>query len=97
MSPNPEDITIQKFVGDFLKRELDNFMHREPEIAEVMLSKIQSNERERKELAGLSKQAKERAKKISLHNRKLRDCHIHYNDPKGTRQDESCIFITEAS
>ena len=95
MSPNPEDITIQKFVGDFLKRELDNFMHREPEIAEVMLSKIQSNERERKELAGLSKQAKERAKKISLHNRKLRDCHIHYNDPKGTRQDESCIFITE--
>ncbi|MBR5070247.1 MAG: type IIA DNA topoisomerase subunit B [Bacteroidales bacterium] len=95
MSPNPEDITIQKFVGDFLKRELDNFLHREPEIAEVMLTKIQSNEHERKELAGLSKQAKERAKKISLHNRKLRDCHIHYNDVKGDRQDESCIFITE--
>ena len=95
MSPNPDDITIQKFVGDFLKRELDNFLHREPELTDVMLSKIQSNERERKELAGLSKQAKERAKKVSLHNRKLRDCHIHYNDTKGDRQDESCIFITE--
>ena len=95
MSPNPDDITIQKFVGDFLKRELDNFLHREPEIAEILLQKIQSNEKERKELAGLSKVAKERAKMVSLHNRKLRDCHVHYNDVKGDRQADSCIFITE--
>lgn len=95
MSPNPEDVTIQKFVGDFLKRELDNFLHREPEIADVMMQKIQSSEKERKELAGLSKQAKERAKKVNLHNRKLRDCHVHYNDARGTKQEDSCIFITE--
>ena len=95
MSPNPEDVTIQKFVGDFLKRELDNFLHREPEIADVMMQKIQSSEKERKELAGLSKQAKERAKKVNLHNRKLRDCHVHYNDARGNKQEDSCIFITE--
>lgn len=101
ISPNPEDITIQKFVGDFLKRELDNFLHRESETAEIMFQKIQSNEKERKELAGLSKVAKERAKKVSLHNRKLRDCHVHYNDdfkgknPDDDHRDESCIFITE--
>ncbi len=95
MSPNPEDVTIQKFVGDFLKRELDNFLHRESEIAEVMMQKIQSSEKERKELAGLSKQAKERAKKVNLHNRKLRDCHVHLNDTRGDKQEESCIFITE--
>ena len=101
ISPNPDDITIQKFVGDFLKRELDNFLHREADIAQVMLEKIQSNEKERKELAGLSKVAKERAKKVNLHNRKLRDCHVHYNDefrgkdPSLDRRDDSCIFITE--
>ena len=95
MSPDPNDISVQKFVGDFLKRELDNYLHREPATAEAMLQKIQSSEKERKELAGLSKQAKERAKKVNMHNRKLRDCHIHYNDTKGNRQDESCIFITE--
>ena len=95
LAPDPESMTIQKFVGDFLKRELDNYLHREAETAEIMLAKIQSSEKERKELAGLSKQAKERAKKVNMHNRKLRDCHVHYNDVRGTKQDESCIFITE--
>lgn len=95
MSPNPDDVTIQKFVGDFLKRELDNYLHREAEVAEIMMQKIQSSEKERKELAGLSKQAKERAKKVNLHNRKLRDCHVHYNDARGDKQEDSCIFITE--
>ena len=101
MSPNPDDVTIQKFVGDFLKRELDNYLHREADTAEIMMQKIQSSEKERKELAGLSKQAKERAKKVNLHNRKLRDCHVHYNDDfKGKREEDdhrgdSCIFITE--
>ncbi len=95
MSPDPNDITVQKFVGDFLKRELDNYLHREPNTAEAMLQKILSNEKERKELAGLSKQAKERAKKVNMHNKKLRDCHVHFNDVKGDKQDDSCIFITE--
>ncbi len=95
LSPDPNSMTIQKFVGDFMKRELDNYLHRETETAEIMLQKIQSNEKERKELAGLSKQAKERAKKVNMHNRKLRDCHIHYNDAKNARAGESCIFITE--
>ena len=95
MSPSPDDVTIQKFVGDFLKRELDNYLHREAETAEIMMQKIMSSEKERKELAGLSKQAKERAKKVNLHNRKLRDCHVHFNDVRGDRQDDSCIFITE--
>ena len=95
ITPDSDSITIQKFVGDFLKRELDNYLHRDNETAEIMLSKIQSSERERKELAGLSKVAKERAKKVNMHNRKLRDCHVHYNDVKGDKKDDSCIFITE--
>jgi topoisomerase-4 subunit B len=88
-------ITVQKFVSDFLKRELDNYLHRNPETADILLHKIQESERERKAISGLTKQAKERIKKVNMHNRKLRDCHIHYNDTKGTRMDESCIFITE--
>jgi topoisomerase-4 subunit B len=88
-------VTVQKFVSDFLKRELDNYLHRNPETADVLLHKIQESEKERKAISGLTKQAKERIKKVNMHNRKLRDCHIHYNDTKGTRMDESCIFITE--
>jgi topoisomerase-4 subunit B len=88
-------VTVQKFVSDFLKRELDNYLHRNPETADTLLHKIQESERERKAISGLTKQAKERIKKVNMHNRKLRDCHIHYNDTKGTRMDESCIFITE--
>ncbi|MBR0037829.1 MAG: type IIA DNA topoisomerase subunit B [Bacteroidales bacterium] len=95
LAPDENSMSIQKFIGDFLKRELDNYLHRETETAEIMLQKIQSSEKERKELAGLSKQAKERAKKVNMHNRKLRDCHVHYNDTKNARASESCIFITE--
>ena len=93
----PEGPTISKFISDFLKKELDNYLHINTETAEVMLRKIQDSEKERKAMASVAKQARERAKKVSLHNKKLRDCHIHYNDAKGTRQDESTIFITEGN
>ena len=93
----PEGPTISKFISDFLKKELDNYLHINSETAEVMLRKIQDSEKERKAMASVAKQARERAKKVSLHNKKLRDCHIHYNDAKGTRQDESTIFITEGN
>ena len=95
IAPDENSISVKKFIGDFVKLELDNFLHRNPDISEAMLAKITASEKERKELAGLTKQAREKAKKVSLHNRKLRDCRIHYNDPKGDRVDESCIFITE--
>ena len=87
--------TIAKFIGDFLKKELDNYLHKNGEVADVMLKKILASEKERKAIAGVTKLARERAKKANLNNRKLRDCRIHYNDTKGDRQDESCIFITE--
>lgn len=92
---SPGGISVKKFIGDFIKVELDNFLHRNPDISEEMLRKITASEKERKELSGLAKQAKQKAKKVNLHNRKLRDCRIHLNDPKGDRQEESCIFITE--
>ena len=91
----PEGPTIAKFIGDFMKKELDNYLHKHGDVAEVMLKKILASEKERKAIAGVTKLARERAKKANLHNRKLRDCRIHYNDTKGDRQDESCIFITE--
>ena len=87
--------TVYKFINDFVKKELDNFLHREPNVAEVMLRKIQESEKERKAIAGVTKQARERAKKVALHNRKLRDCQVHYNDAKGDKRDQSMIFITE--
>lgn len=94
-------LTVNKFVGDFVKKELDDYLHKNQETAEIMLRKIQANERERKQLAGVTKLARERAKKVSLHNRKLRDCSVHYNDnykqnsKTADRRDDSCIFITE--
>ncbi len=88
-------ISVNKFVGDFVKREVDNFLHKNPQTAETLLKKIIDSEKERKAIAGVSKLARERAKKVSLHNKKLRDCHIHYNDAKGDLREESCIFITE--
>ena len=94
-------ITVNKFVGDFIKKELDDYLHKHPEVADVMLKKIASSEKERKAMAGVAKLAREKAKKVSLHNRKLRDCHIHYNDTlkqnskAEDRRDESSIFITE--
>ena len=87
--------TVYKFINDFVKKELDNFLHREPNVAEVMLRKIQESEKERKAIAGVTKQARERAKKVALHNRKLRDCQVHYNDAKGDKRNQTMIFITE--
>ena len=94
MSPTG-GVSLNKFVGDFIKKEVDDLLHKEPEIADVLLKKILESEKERKEIAGITKQARERAKKANLHNRKLADCRIHLNDARGDRQEESCIFITE--
>ena len=99
-------LTVNKFVGDFLKKELDDYLHKNPDVAEAMLQKITRSEKERKSMAGIAKLAREKAKKVSLHNRKLRDCRIHYNDTlklKKTKEgdieedprEETAIFITE--
>lgn len=99
INPDEKDeskrITVNKFVNDFVKIELDNFLHKHADVAEILQKRIQDAEKERKAIAGVTKVARERAKKVSLHNSKLRDCRIHYNDVKGTRQEESSIFITE--
>lgn len=89
-----DGISVNKFISDFLKKELDNFLHRSTETANVMLQKIQDSEKERKAIAGVTKLARERAKKVNLHNKKLRDCRVHYNDTKGDTE-RSSIFITE--
>ena len=94
MAPNG-GVSINKYVGDFIKQEVDNYLHKESEVADVMLQKIQESERERKAMAGVTKLARERAKKANLHNRKLRDCRIHFCDAKNERKEESSIFITE--
>ena len=91
----PAGPSINKFVGDFIKTEVDNYLHKNPQVADVMLQKIQESEKERKAIAGVTKLARERAKKANLHNRKLRDCRFHLNDTKGDKQEETCIFITE--
>lgn len=92
----PDGPTENKYVGDFIKTEVDNFLHKNPLVAEVMLQKIQDSEKERKAIAGVTKLARERAKKANLHNRKLRDCRFHLSDGKGKEQEtDSCIFITE--
>ena len=91
----PEGPTIYKYIGDFISKEVDNYLHKNTETANIMLRKIVESEKERKAIAGVSKLAKERTKKANLHNRKLRDCRVHYNDTKGTLQDKTCIFITE--
>nr|WP_301896339.1 DNA topoisomerase IV subunit B [uncultured Duncaniella sp.] len=93
-------LTVNKFIGDFIKKELDDYLHRNPDVAEVMMRKIASSEKERKAMAGVAKLAREKAKKVSLHNRKLRDCRVHYNDPlkakaKEDKREDSAIFITE--
>src|SRR5574344_1174130 len=94
MTPNG-GVSINKYVGDFIKTEVDNYLHKDADVAEVMLNKIQASERERKAMAGVTKLARERAKKANLHNRKLRDCRIHFSDVKNDRKNESSIFITE--
>ena len=94
MEPNG-GISVNKFVGDFVKTEVDNYLHKNLDVAEIIEEKIKDNERDRKAIAGVTKLARERAKKANLHNRKLRDCKIHLNDPKGELKEESSIFITE--
>lgn len=99
IAPN-SPMTVNKFIGDFLKKELDDYLHKNTDTANVMLKKIAANEKERKAMSGVAKLAREKAKKVSLHNRKLRDCRIHYSDSlrsnaKEDRRDESAIFITE--
>ncbi len=91
----PGGPSVQKFIGDFLKKELDNYLHKHADTSEALLKKILESEKERKAIAGVTKLARERAKKANLHNKKLRDCRIHYNDTKGDNLDETSIFITE--
>ena len=92
---SPDGVSINKYVGDFIKQEVDNYLHIHTDVVEVLEQKIKETERERKAMAGVTKLARERAKKANLHNRKLRDCRIHFSDVKNDRKEESCIFITE--
>lgn len=91
----PDGDSINKYVGDFIKQQVDNYLHIHQDVAEVIENKVKESERERKAMAGVTKLARERAKKANLHNRKLRDCRIHFSDVKNERKEESCIFITE--
>jgi topoisomerase-4 subunit B len=86
---------MRAFVNDFLKESLDNYLHRNSDVAELIERKIKQSERERKELSGIRKLARDRAKKASLHNKKLRDCRIHLTDLKDERREETTLFITE--
>lgn len=92
-----EGPTMRTFINDFLKKELDNYLHRNSQIADALLKRILQSERERKEIAGIKKLANERAKKANLHNKKLRDCRIHYDDKKGSDEllEKTMVFITE--
>ena len=91
----PGGVSINKYVGDFIKTQVDNFLHKHADVAEVLLQKVSENEKERKAMAGITKLAREKAKKANLHNKKLRDCRIHYCDVKNDQKEESAIFITE--
>jgi topoisomerase-4 subunit B len=91
---SPGGVSIRNFIGDFLKEHLDNYLHRHPEVADAMMRKILESEKERKAISGIQKLARDRAKKANLHNKKLRDCRIHYNE-KNERASESTLFITE--
>ena len=91
----PDGETINKYVGDFIKQQVDNYLHIHQDVAEVIENKVKESERERKAMAGVTKLARDRAKKANLHNRKLRDCRIHFSDVKNEHKEESCIFITE--
>ena len=88
-------ISIDKFIGDFVKEQVDNYLHKNTDVADIILQKVSESEKLRKEMAGVAKKAREMAKKASLHNRKLRDCRVHLTDSKGELQEESSIFITE--
>jgi topoisomerase-4 subunit B len=91
---SPGGVSVRNFIGDFLKEKLDNYLHKHPETADILLKKILESEKERKAISGIQKLARERAKKSNLHNKKLRDCRIHYND-KHEVAEESTLFITE--
>jgi topoisomerase-4 subunit B len=91
----PGGQSMRSFINDFLKDKLDNYLHRNPQVAETIEKKIKQSERERKELSGIRKLARDRAKKSSLHNKKLRDCRIHLTDIKDARREETTLFITE--
>ena len=93
----PDGMTVRTFVVDFLTRELDNFLHKNPEVAKDILKRVQQSERERKEIAGIKKLANERAKKANLHNKKLRDCRVHFSDKRGDeeKKNNTTVFITE--
>jgi topoisomerase-4 subunit B len=97
ISTDPDSATIPKHIGDFLKKELDNYLHRNPVTSDAMQKKILESEKERKAIAGVTKLARERAKKSSLNNKKLTDCRLHYSDTKGERLDQTAIFITEGN
>jgi topoisomerase-4 subunit B len=94
-SIGPQGPTMRTFVNEFIKKELDDYLHRHSEVADALLKRILQSERERKDIAGIKKLANERAKKANLHNKKLRDCRIHFDDKKGDRKEETMIFITE--
>ncbi|MBU6192987.1 MAG: type IIA DNA topoisomerase subunit B [Bacteroidetes bacterium] len=91
----PGGTALRSFVGDFIKRELDNYLHKHPAVADALLKRITQSERERKDMAGIKKLANERAKKANLHNRKLRDCRLHYNEGRNEGHYNSTLFITE--
>ena len=91
----PKGPTMRAFVGDFVRNQLDNYLHKHPKVKEALLKRIQQSERERKEIAGIKKLANDRAKKANLHNKKLRDCRLHFDDKNGDRQEDTMIFITE--
>jgi len=91
----PNGPTVTKFISDFLKKELDNYLHKNGDVSEALLRKISESEKERKAIAGVTKLARERAKKSNLHNKKLRDCRFHFNDTKGELLEETSVFITE--
>ena len=96
LSTAPEGgVSIDKFVGDFVKEQVDNYLHKNTDIADIIIAKVQESEKIRKEMAGVAKKAREMSKKANLHNRKLRDCRIHLSDVRGSGQEDSSIFITE--
>ena len=94
---SPDGVTIAKYIGDFIRKELDNYLHRNLEVADIVLKKVQESERDRKAMAGVAKKARETAKKVSLYNRKLNDCRVHLNDTRGNdeKKEASSIFITD--
>ena len=95
LAMSPDGVSVNKYIGDLIKTEVDNYLHRNLDIAEIIEEKIKNSERERKAMAGVTKLARERAKKANLHNNNLRDCRIHFSDAKNDRKEESSIFITE--